>query len=85
MAGARWRYGGICAIESRGIALADTIAEPYSIDAGSREEALNLDASTSPEPADIVEIYAECRSFKVPGSVHVIWLIPAGSEASSPG
>jgi hypothetical protein len=77
MAPARHRYGGICTIESAGIGLTDTIAEPYSIDAGTREEALDLDATTSPEPADIVEIYAECRPYKVPGSVHVIWLIPA--------
>jgi hypothetical protein len=58
-----------------GIEASGTCAEPYSIDAGSVEEAKALDSANEP-PRDTRAIYEECRRFIVPGSHGQVWLIP---------
>lgn len=79
LAAARFRYAAACDVEVHGLRLAATCAEVYSIDARTKAEAEELDASTSPEPPDVAAFYAECRALKVPGSGRQIWLFPATS------
>ncbi|HYL40690.1 MAG TPA: hypothetical protein VET90_05215, partial [Candidatus Binatus sp.] len=76
LAAARFRYAAACDVQVHGLPLEATCAEVYSIDAQTKAEADELDASTSPEPPDVAAFYAECRGLKVPGSGRQIWLFP---------
>lgn len=71
---ARWRYTGLYELDGSDASFPCTRAEPYLIDADTVEEARRLEAVTSPEPPDILEIYEECRSYK-DGSQQWMWLI----------
>ncbi len=81
MAAARWQYVGLCTLRADpATAVPWTRAEPYVIDAATLDEARRLDESTSPEPPDIVEIYAECRSYKDDKAPRGwLWLVPQRS------
>jgi hypothetical protein len=76
MAAVRWRYAAACDVRAVGLPLQATCAEVYSIDAGSPDEAMALDAATPEPPQDVLDFYAECRDLKVPGSGRRIWLVP---------
>lgn len=71
---ARWRYMGLYELEGGGETFPYMRAEPYLIEADTIEQAKELDATTSPEPPDILEIYDECRSYK-DGSQRWLWLV----------
>lgn len=75
MLGARYRYAATCSVTASGVSVPGTAAEVYAIDAADRVEAEALDAASQP-PDDIQAIYAECRTFIVPGTHGSIWLIP---------
>jgi hypothetical protein len=71
---ARWRYMGLYELHGGDASFPYTRAEPYVIEAETIEEAKELDAVTSPEPPDILEIYEECRAYK-DGSQRWLWLV----------
>jgi len=75
MLGARYRYAATCSIEANGIETPGTSAELYRVDAASVAEAIALDEA-SEAPPDILAIFEECRTFIVPGSHRVVWLVP---------
>jgi hypothetical protein len=79
MAAARIRYSAACDITWSGIDLDVSCGEAYAVDAGTKAELKELDASTSPEPLDVVEFYKECSALKVPGSGRQIFLLPPGT------
>ena len=76
MAPARWRYGGLCRVNSQVPTLSQPFAEVYSIDARDRAEAEALDAGTKPEPPHIVEMFRQCSEFVVPGQGRWVWFTP---------
>lgn len=76
MRSARWHYAGLYELDAED-AFPFSRGEPYLIDAATIAEAKQLDESTSPEPPEILEIYAECSSYKSkspPGDW--LWLTP---------
>jgi hypothetical protein len=76
IAGARFRYAAACDVQASGLPLGATCAEVYSIDAQTKAEAEELDASLTPQPPDVAAFYAECRALKVPGSGRQVWMFP---------
>ena len=76
MAAARIRYAAACGVEAHGVDLTATCAEVYAVDARTKAELNELDASTSPEPPDVLEFYRECSALKVPGSGRHVFLLP---------